>query len=184
MSAPAIRRAARALSECCLPGVTTGGISICLVSARRMAQINEQFLGHSGPTDVITFDYGTERDRSPNSRLIQGNKQSAATSSSNKGIEAEILICPEVASSQSRSFGVGWRHEVLRYLAHGFLHLAGHDDLDPARRKVMKRAENGLVHQMAAKLGGPWTAEAPIPVIGVPNRGRNAASKRAALHRS
>ena len=131
-----------------------------------MAQINEQFLGHSGPTDVITFDYGTERDRSPNSRLIRGNKQSAATSSSNMAIEAEILICPEIASSQSRSFGVGWRHEILRYLAHGFLHLAGHDDMDPARRKVMKRAENALVHQMAARLGAPWTAEAPIPVIG------------------
>ncbi len=146
-----------------------------------MAQINEQFLGHSGPTDVITFDYGTELGGSPNSRLTRGNEQSAATNSSNKGIEAEILICPEVASSQSRSFGVGWRHEVLRYLAHGFLHLAGHDDMDPERRKRMKRAENALVRQMAARLGAAWTAEAPIPVIRVLKQGRNEASNRVAL---
>jgi ssRNA-specific RNase YbeY (16S rRNA maturation enzyme) len=32
-------------------------IAVYLVGARRMAVLNERFLGHTGPTDVITFDY-------------------------------------------------------------------------------------------------------------------------------
>src|ERR1700761_6377007 len=32
-------------------------LGIVLVNAKGMASLNESFLGHEGPTDVITFDY-------------------------------------------------------------------------------------------------------------------------------
>ena len=154
LPASAIRRAACVLSDCCLPSVTDGEISISLVSAQKMAHINELFLGHTGPTDVITFNYGTALD---SFSTAPGGAKSVPSTSMALEIQAEILICAEIASKQCRAVGVGWRHEVLRYLVHGFLHLAGHDDQDPEHRKVMKRVENRLVRQTAKKLGAPWT---------------------------
>ena len=104
-------------------------LSIVLVSAEEMAQINEKFLGHEGPTDVITFDY----------------------SEGNKGLSGEIFICPEVARKQAKEFKTTRQAEAVRYLVHGILHLAGHDDLNPVARKKMKREEGRLVRELSRR---------------------------------
>ena len=38
-------------------------LEINLVAATEMTRLNEKFLHHKGPTDVITFDYGTKVGR-------------------------------------------------------------------------------------------------------------------------
>jgi probable rRNA maturation factor len=43
---------------------------------------------------------------------------------------------------------MAWQSEVTRYLIHGLLHLRGYDDLQPAKRRVMKRKENRLLHRV------------------------------------
>lgn len=92
------------------------------VTAKEMGRINEKFLGHAGPTDVITFDQG-ETD------ILQG----------------EIFICPEVAVSQAKEFRASWQEEIVRYAVHGLLHLQGHDDRAARARRKMKREEDRLV---------------------------------------
>src|SRR5579863_6452268 len=37
-------------------------LGIVLVGAKEMASLNEEFLGHEGATDVITFDYSESGD--------------------------------------------------------------------------------------------------------------------------
>jgi probable rRNA maturation factor len=105
-------------------------LGIVLVGAKEMATLNESFLGHEGPTDVITFDY--------------------SESGSPAGIRGEIFICISEAERQAKLFGTGWQSEVVRYLIHGILHLAGYDDLQPVARKKMKREEERLVRKLAA----------------------------------
>lgn len=107
-------------------GVAEFDLCFHLVGARRMARINSQFLGHAGSTDVITFDY-TER-AGP--------------------MSGEVFICVDDAVAQARQFRTTWPRELVRYVVHALLHLAGEDDLEPAARRRMKRRENRLVREV------------------------------------
>ncbi|MCP5518144.1 MAG: rRNA maturation RNase YbeY [Verrucomicrobiales bacterium] len=111
-----------------------GGISLVALDAARMAAVNETHLQHPGPTDVITFDY-------------------TGADAVGAGLRGEILVCPEVAAQQAREFRTSTASELVRYVAHGLLHLCGYDDHDVEDRRVMKRQENRLVRQLATQPG-------------------------------
>ena len=106
-------------------------VGIHLVEAPEIIQLNETFLHHAGPTDVITFNYSSpaESDR----------------------LQGEIFICVGEAVAQARRFRTTWRAELVRYAVHGALHLLGHDDLKPAPRRQMKREEDRLVRLLARR---------------------------------
>ena len=104
-------------------------LGLHLVAAKEMAGINEAFLQHQGSTDVITFNHA-EGEPGP-------------------ALHGEIFICLDDAVAQARQFGTSWPSELVRYVIHGLLHLRGHDDLEPARRQKMKRAENQLLRAVA-----------------------------------
>ena len=108
-------------------------LGVHLVGATEMAGLNENFLQHTGSTDVITFDH--REDATPGNAAVHG----------------EIFICVDDAIAQARQFRTTWTAEVARYLVHGLLHLRGHDDLEPAARRSMKRAENRLVRELARR---------------------------------
>ena len=86
-----------------------------------MAEINQSYLQHEGPTDVITFDLSEDA-----TEMVMG----------------EILICPEVAAKQAQEFETSWHEETVRYVIHGLLHLKGFDDLESEKRRIMKQHEN------------------------------------------
>jgi rRNA maturation RNase YbeY len=90
--------------------------------------MNEEFLGHEGPTDVLTFDY-----------------------SGPGTLHGEIVICTDEAVRQAKQFGTTPQMEIVRYLVHGLLHLRGYDDLTSAKRKKMKTAEDTWVRWVASK---------------------------------
>jgi probable rRNA maturation factor len=98
-----------------------------LVESGEMAKLNEKFLDHVGPTDVITFDHGPAKP----------------------ALHGEIFICPEIAVSQAKQFRTSWQEEIVRYAIHGLLHLQGHDDLAAAARRKMKREEERLLSDVA-----------------------------------
>ena len=45
------------------------------------------------------------------------------------------------AARCARERGEDLAAELTLYLVHGWLHLAGHDDLEPRRKRAMRRAE-------------------------------------------
>ena len=102
-------------------------ILLIAFGTNEMAGLNEQFLDHIGPTDVITFDQNEDESR----------------------LQGEIYICPEVAISQAKEFRTSWQQEVVRYAIHGLLHLQGHDDRSVAARRKMKREEDRMVTDTA-----------------------------------
>ena len=111
------------------------------VEAKEMARVNEQFLQHVGPTDVITFDH------SDAAGVLHG----------------EIFICPEVAVSQAREFHTTWQEELVRYAIHGLLHLQGHDDQSAAPRKEMKRQEDRVVADLVRHFAIGRLQRVPFP---------------------
>ena len=106
-------------------------ISVQFLPSTRMAEVNQDFLEHEGATDVITFDLSEE--------------------TMPEYLIGEILVCPEVASKQSVEFNTQWHEEAIRYVIHGLLHLKGFDDLEPEKRKVMKRHENNWMKKAAQR---------------------------------
>ncbi len=110
-------------------------LAVHLVAADEMARLNQKHLRHSGSTDVITFDYGPPPLATRGSRWLCG----------------DVFICLDDAHQQAREFGTSWQAEVVRYLVHALLHLAGFDDLSPAARKAMKREEDRLVKALLAR---------------------------------
>jgi len=106
-------------------------VEIHLVSAKKMAELNEKWLEHAGATDVITFDYGASEG------LING----------------EIFVCVSEAVAQAPRFHSTWQAEIIRYILHGILHLTGYDDKTPAARKKMKAAENKWLQRFLKQPG-------------------------------
>jgi probable rRNA maturation factor len=102
-------------------------LGIVLVGIGEMAYLNKKFLGHAGPTDVITFDYSEKP----------------------KQLHGELFMCVRIAERQAKEFGTSWQSEIVRYIVHGILHLMGHDDLQPAVRKKMKLEEGRLVRKLS-----------------------------------
>jgi probable rRNA maturation factor len=123
-------------------------LGVHFVASREMAKVNEAFLTHEGSTDVITFNHA---DRLLSNRSIQKGhpKSPLAPPGNRKYLHGELYICPNEALAQSRRFRTIWQAELVRYIIHGLLHLCGHDDLQPAARRMMKREENKLVREIS-----------------------------------
>ena len=140
-------------------GIAQAELGITLVAAPEMAALNERFLHHAGPTDVITFDY-TRADGARHSVRadFSGAPLSHPSSSSPPALHGEIFVCVDEAVSQARHFKTSWQSETLRYLIHGVLHLLGHDDSRPAARRKMKQQENLLL----ARLSGSGKSRSPL----------------------
>jgi probable rRNA maturation factor len=89
-------------------------LSITFVGRAAISELNRRYLGHRGPTDVISF--GLERT----------GKRGA--------VIGDIYICPQVASDNAKRQGVPIGEEVLRLVVHGVLHVLGHDHPTGASR--------------------------------------------------
>ena len=123
-----LRRVVRALADGLFPQ-TRVDLGVYVVGEVEMTRLNETFLRHRGVTDVITFDYGDPGDP----KVIQG----------------EIFVCLDEARNQARRFGTRWEQELVRYIVHGTLHLAGYDDRRRIARLRMKRRENELLRELS-----------------------------------
>lgn len=90
-------------------------VEVTLVDDATSARVHQQFMNIGGATDVITFHHG------------------------------EIVVGAEVARRQAEEYGEPLLREIYRYLVHGLLHLAGHDDADATQRAAMEAAQEAIV---------------------------------------
>jgi probable rRNA maturation factor len=104
-------------------------VSLALVDDRTIARLNRRFLGHRGPTDVLSFLL----ERSPGY------------------LEGELVVGADVACRAAPRYGWSAQQELLLYVIHGALHLVGYDDAQPGERARMRRRERELL----AQLGSP-----------------------------
>lgn len=113
-------------------------LSLSFVSPEEMAEINEGFVGHTGPTDVICFDYRESDCDSGDICTDDGESDDGNAS-------VDIIICPAVASNEAGKRGLPYSREVILYIVHGLLHASGEDDLVPAAKRRMRRREKTVL---------------------------------------
>ncbi len=99
-----------------------GELSLALLTAPALARLHDTFMGDASPTDVITFP------------------PPAAGSWTDPA--GEICVSADAARSFAAAHRRDFSEELALYIVHGWLHLAGHDDRDPAARKRMRAAED------------------------------------------
>jgi probable rRNA maturation factor len=104
-------------------------LGVYFVGAGEITRINEKFLRHQGPTDVIAFDY--------------------AEPGQSGSLHGDIFVCVDEALVQAPRFRVSWQTELVRYVVHGVLHLRGYDDHETKDRHEMKGAEARLLRRLA-----------------------------------
>jgi len=128
-------------------------LEVSLLPDLAMARLNEQFVHHAGSTDVITFDYAEPQHPASGIRHPASGIRHPASGIQPpaSALHGELFLCSDEALRQARRFRTTWQSELVRYLLHGVLHLLGHDDLSPAPRRRMKRAENKLLRALAAR---------------------------------
>lgn len=122
-TAALLRRAA--LHAAAAEGFRAGELSIAVVGRRAMAGLHNRYLGLAGPTDVLSFDLGTDRRA--------------------RRIEGEIVVCADVARRVAGAGTRGLARELALYVVHGVLHLAGYDDHRPRDFARMHAREDELL---------------------------------------
>lgn len=100
------------------PGVPPGELSLVFLTDPALAQLHADFLDDPTTTDVITFE-----------------------GDSLAGTAGEICVSADTAAAYAREHGRDFSTELTLYLVHGWLHLAGYDDLQPVKKRAMRRAE-------------------------------------------
>lgn len=134
---PLLRRVAAYVAE--REGFRHGTLSIVVVGARAMATLHDRYMKLPEPTDVLTFDLGSDRAAGV--------------------VDGEIVVCADVARRTARQRSKTQRaatEELALYVTHGVLHLAGYDDHAPADFRRMHAREDALLNELG--LGHVFTA--------------------------
>ena len=100
-------------------GVPPGELSLAFLTDSALARLHAAFLDDASKTDVITF----------------------AGAPTGSGQAGEICVSADAARAFAAKQGRDFSEELTLYLVHGWLHLAGHDDLQPAKKRRMRTAE-------------------------------------------
>jgi probable rRNA maturation factor len=123
-------------------GCPAGELSLVFLTDPGLARLHGDFLADPSTTDVITF---------------AGDPA--------LGTAGEICVSADAAARYARKHRRnpvrrslregGFSAELTLYLVHGWLHLAGYDDLVPAKKRIMRRAEAHALRLLGAARGHP-----------------------------
>lgn len=100
-------------------------LSVFFIDDDTIRTINKTYLSHDSATDVITLNYSRD----------------------DYYIDAEIYISVDTAKSNSIRYKTNLNEELLRYLVHGLLHIAGYNDKTKFEKRKMKSEEDKLVSE-------------------------------------
>jgi probable rRNA maturation factor len=98
--------------------IRPGELSVAFVDDATIARVHADFMDDPTPTDVITFPADPEMESA-----------------------GEIIVSVDHAKSRSEELGEPFSRELALYIIHGWLHLAGYDDLNDEDRQKMRVAE-------------------------------------------
>jgi probable rRNA maturation factor len=125
-------------------------LCIKLVDESTIAELNEQWMEKTGPTDVLAF---------PMDELRPG----LVNEEPEEGVLGDLVLCPQVAEQQAAEArgkgqpGYTTTDEVDLLTVHGILHLLGYDHAEPEEHTEMF----GLQARLLAEWQGVQAGEDP-----------------------
>jgi len=108
-----------------------GIISVVLTDNKKIKLLNKKYFRRSRPTDVLSFNLQDSFDP--------------------LDIAGEIIISAEKAVENSKTFSNDIKNELLLYVIHGLLHLAGFKDSTNSEKEIMRKKEKRLLSHLCKK---------------------------------
>jgi len=133
-------------------GVLTGELGVRFVGARRMRDLNRDFLGHDEVTDVLSFpledgddEPAADDDRAAASLAAASRDDGAGLAEADElavpRLLGDVVVCPTRAAAQARGAGVPLAREIATLLVHGTLHVLGYDHETDAGEMIARQDE-------------------------------------------
>jgi len=122
-------------------------VSLLFVDEAAMASLNQQFLGASGPTDVLSFPIEDEPGPTGRSPDLGGSGPGVSPEEGTLTLLGDVVICPAVAARNAVEHEVSLDDEVALLVVHGLLHLLGLDHEDEAEAERMEALEQSLLNR-------------------------------------
>ena len=141
--------------------------SVTFVDDEQMARLNEEYRGKVGPTDVLSFECdGLDDDGFPDPFAEAFEEEELPFQL------GDIVIAPDVAERQAKSFNTTFEGELSLLLVHGLLHLCGYDHIEDEEAEIMKQRERDILLAWGAHQGDD-TAVQTLILLEHPHHGRN-----------
>jgi len=122
-------------------------LSLMFVDEKAIAELNERFLGRSGPTDVLSFPIEDEL-------IGPGHVPDQAASGPGRGpaeydelplLLGDVVICPDIAWKHAPEHAGTYDDELALLIVHGILHLLGMDHAEEGEAAAMEALEQQLL---------------------------------------
>ncbi|MFI2707817.1 rRNA maturation RNase YbeY, partial [Nocardioides sp. CER28] len=117
-------------------------LCIKLVDEATIAELNEQWMGKEGPTDVLAF---------PMDELRPG----LLDEEPEEGVLGDLMIAPTIAVKQGEAAGHGTVAEVELLTTHGILHLLGYDHAEPEEHREMFGLQAEILQEWGSQAKAP-----------------------------
>lgn len=120
-------------------GLNQSDVTVCLVSDKTMARLNQNFRKKKGPTDVLSFPAVARQ------KPVRLRRKSRTTNSPNREYLGDVAISPATARRYAKNNGRHLASELRVLILHGVLHLLGYDhetdrgEMDEMEQKLRKR---------------------------------------------
>ncbi len=115
-------------------------LSLVICGDQEIAELNRQYLGRRGPTNVIAFP-----------------QQEGELAGLTPGLLGDVVVSAETAAREAGENGLDPEEHLVRLLIHGVLHLLGHDHVHDEKEA---RAMEELTERLLVESAGPIKEEA------------------------
>lgn len=128
-------------------------LALLFVDEATISDLNERFMGHAGPTDVLAFPIDDDE-------VGVGRSPDGSTSGPDRGpldevplLLGDVVVCPAVAARNAPTHAGTYDDELALLIVHGILHVLGHDHAEPEETEAMQAKERDLLARFHT--GGP-----------------------------
>ncbi len=120
-------------------------VSLIFADGPTIADLNQQFMGEAGPTDVLSFPIDAEPEASGRVPDAGGSGPGEPTLPEIPQLIGDVVICPAVAARNALEQEVAFDDEVALLVVHGVLHLLGWDHAEDDEAERMEARERELL---------------------------------------
>ena len=134
-------------------------VSLIFVDEDAIADLNERFMGKSGPTDVLSFPIDDEPIPVP----LPNSQVNESAVVDIPQLVGDIVICPEVAVAQAASHAGTVDDELALLVVHGVLHILGwdHDTADKTLAMQQREREILVAHHWRGDIPATFSQTVP-----------------------
>jgi probable rRNA maturation factor len=121
-----------------------GSVTIVLTDDEELAELNQEHLGHEGPTDVVSFPM-LAPETFPAGRSITAGGRRTHIGDIAISVERAVEQAEEGRGGQTGNVRWSASDELRLLVTHGTLHLCGWDHAEPEDEAAMRALERRLL---------------------------------------